>query len=304
VQLAGTGAPAYGQAWAPPKGQGAVTFSFQRIDNTGHRLSDGFLLERFQSVNMSVYVEADYALTNRFSVSAGLPYVFTKFVDPDSTPPGVLPFLPKDQCRCWHSGPQDFGFTARYNVVRAASGTFSLTPSVSLGIPSHNYDFRGETSLGRNLKEATIAMDVGQRLDPISPDLSVQVRYAYAFVEPVLDVSLNRSNASVEANYLLLNRRLAARGFGIWQVTHGGLILGSPSNPGPLDFAGSPERLFQVDRLQRDNNFRAGGGISYAFPRMDVFVSYVVYVSGTSTHAGRAVTIGVSWPFQRSFRRP
>src|SRR5262245_53407770 len=113
MQLAGTGALVHSQAWAPPKGQGAVTFSFQRIDNTGHRLSDGFLLERFQSVNMSAYLEAEYALTNRFSVSAGLPYVFTKFVDPNSTPPGVLPLLPKDQCRCWHSGPQDFGFTAR-----------------------------------------------------------------------------------------------------------------------------------------------------------------------------------------------
>jgi hypothetical protein len=187
-------------------------------------------------------------------------------------------------------------------VVRAASGAFSLTPSVYVGLPSHNYDFRGETALGRNLKEVTIAVEAGERLDAISPDLFVQVRYAYAFVEPVLDVSLNRSNARAEAEYLFLNRRLAARGFATWQVTHGGLILGSPSHPGPRDFD-SPERIFQLDRLQRDNNFRAGGGFTYSFPQVDVFVSYVAYVSGTSTHAGRAVTLGVSWPFQLSFAR-
>jgi len=29
-----------------------------------------------------------------------------------------------------------------------ASGAFALTPSVSVGVPSHNYEFRGESALG------------------------------------------------------------------------------------------------------------------------------------------------------------
>jgi len=60
----------------------------------------------------------------------------------------------------------------------------------------------------------------------------------------------------------------------------------------------TPERLLQHDRLLRDNYFHAGGGLSYSFPRMDVFLSYIAFVSGTDTHAGRAFTLGVSWPFE------
>ena len=44
---------------------------------------------------------------------------------------------------------------------------------------------RGEAVVGRNLREVRIAVDAGQRLDAISPKLSVQGRYSYAFVERV-----------------------------------------------------------------------------------------------------------------------
>jgi hypothetical protein len=31
---------------------------------------------------------------------------------------------------------------------------------------------------------------------------------------------------------------------------------------------------------------------------MDLFASYVGFVDGTDTHAGHALTAGVSWPFE------
>lgn len=288
------------QAWVPPRGSGSVSLSYQRIDNTGHLRTNGFLAERGQSLDMGLYIEGEYSLTNRLSVAAGLPYVFAKYKGAPFIPP--LPYLSNDQCHCWQSGWQDFGFTARYNVVHAAAGTFALTPSVSVGVPSHNYNFRGESALGRDLKEVRIAVDAGQRLDAISPNLFVEGRYSYAFVERVIDIPNNRSNAGVETTYLLFHRKLAPRGFASWQRTHGGLRLGSPP-PASLELPGevnTPERVFEHDRLLRDNYFHAGGGISYSFPRMDVFASYIAYVSGTDSHAGRALTLGVSWPFEFS----
>ena len=289
------------QAWVPPGGSGSVSLSYQRIDNTGHFRTNGLLVERGQSLNMGLYIEGEYSLTNRLSVAAGLPYVFGKYTSANPPAPPI-PYLPRDRCHCWQSGWQDFGFTARYNVVHAADGAFALTPSVSVGVPSHNYEFRGENVLGRHLKEVRIAVDAGQRLGAISPNLFLQGRYSYAFVERVIDIPNNRSNASVETTYLLLRRKLAARGFASWQRTHGGLRFGSPP-PANLVFPGevnTPEFLFQHDRLLRDNNFHAGGGFSYSFPRMDVFASYTAYVSGTDTHAGGALTLGVSWPFEFS----
>jgi hypothetical protein len=59
----------------------------------------------------------------------------------------------------------------------------------------------------------------------------------------------------------------------------------------------TPDLLEQHDRLLRDNNWRAGGGLAYSFERVDLFASYLAYISGTDTHAGGALTVGFSVPF-------
>lgn len=286
---------AMAQAWVPPRGVGSITALYQRIGYTGHRLTDGSRFEGVQSTSMAFYLEADYALTDRLSVSAGLPFVLSKYDDPNPPPPPI-PYLPVDECHCWNTGFQDFGFTARYNLV---NGAFALTPSVSVGTPSHDYNFRGEAALGNHLKELRLAIDAGQRLDVISSRLSVQGSYSYAFVEQVIDVTSNRSNAAVETTYLL-TRKLAVQGSVLWQRTHGGLRFGAgPESslvfPGEVN---TPERLFQHDRLLRDNHMRIGGGASYSFSRMDVFGSYTRFVRGTDSHTGGSLTFGISWPFQ------
>ncbi len=286
---------AAGQAWAPPAGSGAVTISYQRIGNSGHRLTDGTLIEGGQSLNMAVFVEGDYALTQRLSFTVGLPFVFSKYTD-SNPPPPPFPYLPIDQCHCWQKGWQDFGFSARYNLL---NGNFALTPLISAGVPSHSYGYRGEATLGRNLKEVRLGLDAGQRLDRLAENLTVQERYTYAFVERSLDLPNNRSNFSVEGNYVV-KRRLVLRGYSGWQRTHGGLRSGSlpPSGlvfPGEID---TPERLAEHDRLLRDNHWRAGGGLSYSFDRVDLFANYTAYVRGTDTHAGGALTVGVSVPFR------
>ena len=286
------------QAWVPAHGDGAVSFTYQRISNTGHRRTNGVTVPRGVSLDMSLYLEAEYAFTKRFSVAAGLPYVFAKYTDPNPPPPPI-PLLPNDQCRCWQSGWQDFSFTARYNLVGGASGKFALTPSVSLGVPSNNYDFRGEAALGRNLREGRIGIDAGRRLDVISSSLSVQGGYSYAFVEKVMGISTNRSNGHVGADYLIKGK-LVLRGQVFWQRTHGGLRFGSPA-PADLLFPGevnTPDLLYQHDRLMRDNYWHAGGGFAYSFRQFDVFASYVAFVGGTDTHAGSALTISVAVPFR------
>ena len=179
------------------------------------------------------------------------------------------------------------------------NGAFALTPSLSVGVPSHEYNFRGEAALGERLRELRIAVDAGQRLDIISPRLSVEGRYSYSFVERVLDLPNNRSNAALEGG-LLITRRLTARVLLSWQRVHGGLRLGSPSGipfppPGEVN---TPERLSEHDRLLRDNNFRLGAGVAYSLPRADVFATYVELLRGNDSHGGRAITVGVSWPFE------
>jgi hypothetical protein len=256
----------------------------QRIDNTGHLLDDGSLLPDGKSTDASIYVEAEYAITDRFSFSFGLPYVFAKYKGPGETP---FNFLPVDKCFCWHSGWQDVGFTARYNLI---DGPFALTPSVSAGVPSHDYNYRGEAVVGRHLTEVRLGVDAGRRLDMISRNLSIQGRYSYAIVERVLEVPNNRSNVGIDGNFLI-TRRLSTRGFAAWQRTHGGLRM-------PFDVVVSEERIVQHDRLLRDNYWHLGAGGSYSFSRFDVFATYVHFVRGTNSHAGRTFTTGLSVPFE------
>src|SRR5688572_8218407 len=154
-------AAAHAQAWVPPARIGVVSVVYQAINNTNHRLTDGSLFDGYDSLSRGVLFNLDYAFTDRFSISVGAPYLGSKYTGPEPSLFGLV----VDDCICWNHGWQDFGFTARYNLRNDA---FALTPSVSLGVPTHNYDYFGEAVLGRNLNEIRLQVDVGQRLDAIS----------------------------------------------------------------------------------------------------------------------------------------
>ena len=273
---------AHAQAWVPPAGIGMVSVIYQNISNTNHRLTDGSLFDGYDSISRGVLFSLDYAVTDRFSFSIGVPYLGSKYTGPE---PSIFG-LAVDNCFCWQHGWQDFGVTARYNMFNEA---FALTPSISLGVPSHNYEYFGEAVLGRNLNEVRIAVDVGHRLDRISDKLSVSGRYSNAFVEKVLDLPNDRSNFALEAGFLA-SRKLSTRVVFSWQRSHGGLRSSDTF---------TEEQFSQYDRLIKDNSFHITGGVSYSLPKVDVFGSYVHYAGGTDTHVGNAVSAGLSWPFER-----
>ena len=278
------GVPASAQAWVPPGGVGGVSILYQNVQHTGHLLTDGSLLEGFDSASQGLLIQFDYALTDKLSVTAGIPYIGAKYTGPLPSFFG----LGVDECFCWKHSWQDFGATLRYNI---ANDAFALTPSVSFGVPSHNYNSFGEAVVGTNLYETRLGVDVGQRLDAISPRLAVSGRYSYAFVEQVLDMGIDRSNATGSASYLFTQRLSASVDF-YWQHTHGGLTSDD-------FFAGvSPEVFAQFDRLLKDSSFQMGGSVAYSFSRFDLFANYIEFVDGVDTHTGRAFTLGIHYPFQ------
>ncbi len=292
--LASAPSPAAAQAFTLPQGVGAITLAWQYVDNTGHRLSDGFLVERGQSVTTSVDLELEYGVTDRLSATVGIPYVFAKYTG--SLPPPSR--LPVDACQCWHSSFQDFSLAARY---RLGNDPWALTPVVRYVRPSFDYNFVGEASVGRDLEEVQVGVSTGVRLGGFLTRASVQAGYTYSFVEKVLDIPNDRSNAFVQVGYAL-TRRLYVQAGGTWQRTHGGLrfgsVTGNPFFP-PGEF-NTPERFAQRDRLGRVNYWHVGGGLSYSLGPADVFASFRKYVSGTDAHSGQAYTVGATWYFDLS----
>ncbi len=283
------------QAFTAPQGLGSVTMAWQYVDNTGHRFSDGFLLERGQSVTQSVLFEVDYGITDRLSVTAGVPYVFAKYT-------GALPppsQLPVDACACWHSTFQDLSLATRY---RFGDDTWAVTPALKVVQPTHRYRFEGEAVAGRRLQELQVGVNTGAKLGGVLRKASIQAGYVYSFVEkPLPDVSINRSNATFDLGYALTSR-FFVHGIAAWNHTHGGLRIGSPTGnpffpPGELN---TPERFAQRDRLLSTQYWQTGAGVAYSFPSFDVFASFTKYVWGRNAHNGQAYTGGVTWYFDRS----
>jgi hypothetical protein len=291
--------PAAAQAFTPPAQVGSVTLAWQWVTNTGHFLSDGLLRPTGQSVSSSVFVEADYGVTDRLAATVGVPYVFARYT-------GALPpfsQLERDACQCWHSSFQDVSLGGRY---RFGDEFWAITPQVRYNRPTHEYPFVGEAVVGRDLQELQVGISAGLRLVSVLPRASVQAGYTYALVEKALDdVPINRSNGYFELGYPV-TRSLYVRGGAIWQATHGGLRFGSPSGqpflpPGELN---TPERQAQRDRLLSTTYWHVAGGVAYSTGPADLFVSIEKYVWGRETHNGIAYTVGSTWYFDFSNRAP
>jgi len=285
-----TGArPAAAQAWAPRKHEGAVTFVTQTIDHVGRIFRD-ISFECCGTTNVAIGVDVDYGLSERWSVSFGLPYVFAKYRGgPPAGPAEFLPYPEVDSCHCLHGSFQDVGVGAHYNVLKIRR-SFSLTTSASVGMPTHNYEYAGEAVVGFGLTQLELSADVGQQFDFIVPGVSVDGHYGYTIVERALDISHNRSNLLFEGSYTLPNR-LGGHMVLSGQRTHGGLRF-------PFDVEPYPERYPEFHRLLDDDYFQAGAGVSYTWRDWDLSLSFLRTLSGDNTHDVHVYTVTAG----RSFR--
>lgn len=294
VLLIATAAQAGAQAWVLPQRMGAVTFVGQTIDHVGRMRDDGTRAAVGKALNHAVDVEFDYAWTDRLSFSAGLPFVFSKYTD-HGPRPEFLPFPAVDACYCWQRAFADLNAVARYNLINV-DRRFMLTPFVSVGVPSHAYDYVGEAVVGRRLKELRIGADAGQRLDRLVSGLAVQASYSYTIVPRVLEVPNNRSNGGVQAS-LAFARGISVRGLLSWQRTHGGWRM-----PADVNVPEHPERLTEFHRMLRDNYLHTGAGVSYSIGEWDLSGSFSLTARGSNSHDARVYSFTLGRMFEIATR--
>jgi hypothetical protein len=296
--LASIPSPAAAQAYTLPKGVGAVTLLLQYYDDTGRRFTDATRASVGQTETFSIFLEADYGVTDRLALTLGLPYIFARYRGEPYGPPLFPPEPATDSCHCWQSAFQDFALAARYRFL---DDPWAVTPHVRYVRPSHDYNYQGEAVVGFDRQEFQVGVNVGVRLVGLLPRASIEAGYTYAFVEQFLGIPNDRSNGSIELGYAV-TRRFYVGAIGVWQVTHGGLRFGSPSGnpfypPGEVSILDTPERLAEFHRLLRNDYWQVGGELSYSIGPFDVFASFSKYVWGTDTHDGQAYTIGATWYF-------
>lgn len=272
------------QAWLSPKGEGTVSLSYQNIFVRDHVFSKGDAVDIGHILSHYVSADIDYSLTPRLAVTVSIPYVASKYYGPK---PHQLPI----DNGTYHPAFQDFSVDLRYNV---SSRPVVLTPFFRVVIPSHGYQYFAHSAVGRNLREYHVGTNFGRRLNPILPKAYLQARYSYAFVERILNISPNRSNAEVQLGYFI-TRRLSLLGTGQWMYTHRGVDFVYGVFHGGL----SNDEYLHHDQISQATLMDAGGGLAYALsPSLQTFLSVAHSIAGRNGHLhAPVVTIGISRSF-------
>jgi hypothetical protein len=276
------------QAWLPPKGEGVVSGSFQRVEADGHFLEDGSKLEGYRTRASNFVLQATYGITDQLALALTVPFVNVKYLGPEE--PLNLPLNVLDN-GAYHGTLTDLRFELRYNALQRP---VVITPFAAGLIPSHSYDTLGESAPGRNFQEFPVGVYVGRLLDPVLPRAFVQGSYAYAFVRQDVGIDLNYSVFGVDAGYFVtpsVSVSVLWRGL----KTHGGLSFNEL-------WEAPPDVFVNMDRVVRASYHHLGVGLSVPLGgTASAFANYVWFVDGVDAHYGGSFSIGLSWGFRTRF---
>ena len=285
---------AHAQAYVPAQGEGAVSMLFQDQSYKYH-----FAATTPEDVGpiyaKTLLFDVTYGLTDRVALTIGLPVIATKYDGEFDHPlPDFSGPNPIDNGN-WHAGAQDFRFDVRYNVTRNLFDKgIALTPFVGSIVPSHDYPYFVHAGFGRRLREVQIGASAAKLFERGLPGLLVQTRYAYGFVERVVDISHNRSLASVEVAYFV-TPKLRLIGMTAAQRTHGGIDFFGARSRAVLP----REQYVHHDQIQRENMTTVGGGASYSLTdSLDLYGSLARNFAQRNGHGlTRGLSMGISWSF-------
>lgn len=271
------------QAWLPMKGEGQVTITYENLyvkyhfDYTGKKFDGGPIRTN------TVVSTFEYGITDKLTLDSQLTHVTSKyegFVGP-------VPHGPPDT-GTYHPTFQDALVGFRYNVT---SRHLFVTPFVAAVLPTHHYETRGHSAVGRDLRELQVGVNVGRDLEEIIPRTYFQARYSYAFVQNVDQFGLNRSNVDWEFGYYA-KPRVSLRVTGAWQYTYSGIRY-------PLD-QNIPDFHDLHDRAAKSGFVRFGGGLTVTLAKnFDLHADVGNTLRGYTTHKARGLSLGISWRFSR-----
>jgi len=273
----------------PAAGDGHVSLSYQYISVDGFEGTSG----KFDIGTVdthSINVEVDYALSDRWSVSAGIPWVARRYrggfphQPANLQPPRDDEFIDDGD---YNTGFQDFHLGSSY---RLTDGRFQVEPFMRYGVPSHDYPFFGHAALGQNLWH----LELGTHLEyfPGLSDFFYRASPSYVFVEETLGQSIDHWRLNLEAGYFL-RANLAARAFVLAKQGDG---LEFPDDF-PLPRSG--ELWYQHDRLVQHNFVNVGAGLDWGISRdRQASFSIMTMVHADQVHIVEyAVTLAISQAF-------
>lgn len=280
------------QASVPAEGAGSWTLAYQSISVHDHTDYLGVHNAVGKTQSQVLFLGLDYGLTDKLAVSAGVPYIKSKYV-------GAFPHVHGDypghqdepliDDGQYHGGLQDYSLGLRYQLW---TEPVLVTPFVSFGYPSRDYTFRGHSAIGTRLWHVELGAGVARQFEPPWDDFYVQARYGYSIREKTQGIGVRSSKLDLELGYTL-TPRLSARLLAVWLKTHNGLNV-------PVDFPPAPNPLgFEHDRLLKTESVNLGGGLAFMLNRdYTLFGTWFSTVTSKNAHAiHNAFAVGIGRSF-------
>lgn len=274
------------QAWVPEKGKASVGIYYEYIDVDKHLFSSDAIVSGInlgKSVDLgnirsnTVHFNIEYGISNRLALRANFPTVVSRYE-------GLLPENPALDDGLYRGSVQDFGFQIRYmSILRPVV----ITPSISIVIPSHEYETVGHAAIGRDLAEVHFGLYLGKLLTFVSDDLYAQAGYDFALVEEISNIRTNRSRADITLGYFLTNI-LTINSYMTYQNTHGGIDW--------LEDIRNANDFHVHDRLAASDFLHLGGSVTIdVTDEFNFFVAYTGTLRGENTHEIQSFAFGTNW---------
>jgi len=223
-------------------------------------------------------LSGDYAINDRWTVFAALPYVRKRFNsevpwggDPHNpNDPYWIDFVPPDKSFWddgdYHGALQDFSIGFSY---RFAKGPWTLHPYISYGVPATDYPFFAKSAIGLNLWTVPVGMSFS--FVPYFSDWHFDGNVAYVFSEKPLGYNVDYWLVHLSAGYWF-KANLSVNAFLSLKYVRDGLsqlsqdMLSDDASIPPVypdDF--DTREFWNHDRLVRHRNLNFGLGADYFF---------------------------------------
>ncbi len=212
-----------------------------------------------------------YALTDRWTVFASLPYIRKRHTGafPHNPVVDFVTFQPPDlritDDGDYHGGLQDLYVGMQY---LALDGPLAIAPYASYGTPVRDYPFYAHAAIGRNIWHLPVGVAFGYT--PYFSDFTFSGDVAYVFTQKTLGVDTSHWLINARASYFL-TPRFAPKVFVSIKQGSNGLNWPSSFNL-PEDFDSAA--FYYHDRTIKHNFVNAGVGF-------DFIVNDKYQVSGT-----------------------
>jgi len=253
----------------PAAGHGSISIGYQQTYVDGLRRDSHTVIDAGEGTMRSLQLDAQYFLSDRWSLRAGIPFVSNVFHGSPHCPttepvqcrnmPALNPQRPESRFQDddrYHGTWQDWHFGASYHAT-PRPGWF-LTPSLTVWIPSHNYTFFSNAAPGQRIWKLEPALELAHQFD--FTNLYYRARYGYVLTEKVLDTRMSHHRLELELGWFI-NERLTARVFTIGKKGDGYSL----QELGPLTAGRSNDYWYHHDQIVKHDFAEAGIGFDYHF---------------------------------------